>query len=546
MKITNNKPCVLEPVYTTKIDGLHDVRDMMLQTLSCIFQPVIAGQQVTVTDNGTVLTTDEIITKFIECCQEYINGPVETQLKSMLTDALLYFDNNNLLIQQIFVNQSTVASGLPFASPMILYTPETDVIPVSKEFLSGICDYHKFFATMANYVQADILGFYFANENSFNEFKSWMQVEIPSLGTLPVNTNQLLADFQNLDLSGLTEAVRLRANDSSGNEDRSFPRVLIHLLMKYASLKSGVEFGVLPFNLGELYNPTNIVFVNVEKHAKAKATMIKKEWEAIKQSLALKVEVISSNQILKLTATVKNLNSVRGMTNLMAMGRDKLDRVAKVKFSESSPSKYDLANRISHIMKKMVSNNKTMNTFKNTSLTYNKANRRNPDDFNKPGKSTSISYRPDIHLYVDTSGSISESDYEEAMKICINMARKLNVNLYFNSFSHKISTCTKIHVQNRSVNEIWKAFQKIEKVGGGTNFENVWNYINASKKRKKELSIMITDFDDRIRNHAVECPKNLYYAPCSNKDWNRIVIYAKDFCESAQHTDPTIRKRILF
>ena len=545
MHITNNKPCMLEPQYIPKINGLHDIRDMIKEVLSPIFQPLIATQSVTITSQGKPVTEDEIITNIINCCQDFVNGPLEQEMKDFFKDTLMNYDSNHTLIQQLFVNQSTVASGLPFASPMMIYTPATDVIPVSKEFLSGQCDYHKYFATMANYIQSDIVGFYFANETAFDEFKAWAANEVTTLGNLPVNTNQLLSDFQKLSLDSLTKAIRLRAGDNCGNEEYSFPRVIMYLLMKYNSIKSGVEYGVLPFNLSELFNPRNIVFVNVEKHARSNNANIKKEWDEIKQAVQIKVQIISNNQLQQLTASIKNFNNCKVIGQLMS-NKNGLERVAKIKFAKSSPTKYDLANRISKVMKKMISTNKTMNTFKKVSSTYNKPNRRNPDDYNKPGKSTSIVYKPDIHLYVDTSGSISERDYEDAMKICINMAKKLNVNLYFNSFSSYISTCTKLHVKDKSVTEIWAAFQKIDKVSGGTDFENVWEYINKSPKRKKELSIMITDFCDEIGNHYVECPKNLYYAPCSNKDWRSITHYAKEFCESALHCDPTIRKRLLF
>lgn len=546
MHITNNKPCVLEPMYTPTISGLHDIREMLKEMFSPIFQPLVANQTVTITKQGTPITEDNIITNIIECCQNFVNGPLEQEMKSLFKDAFVYYENNHTLVQQIFVNQSTVASGLPFASPMVIYTPATDVIPVSLEFLSGQCDYHKYFATMANYVQSDLLGFYFANSIAFDEFKSWMMNEVSNLGKLPANTNQLLSNFQKLTLDGLTEAIRLRTRDDYGNEEYSFPRVLMYLLMKYQTLKSGIEFGVLPFTLGEFLNPQNIVFINIEKHARSTATNVKKEWDEIKQALQVKVQIISNDQIQKLTASIKQINTSKMVVQLLSDKNNALNRIAKVKFAKTSPTKYDLANRISLVMKNMISTTKTMNTFKNVSLTYNKPSRRDPDDYNKPGKSTTIAYKPDIHLYVDTSGSISEEDYESAMKICINMAKKLNVNLYFNSFSHYISTCIKIHVKGKSVKEIWAAFQKIDKVDGGTDFENVWSYINHSSKRKKELSIMITDFAATIGNKYIECPKNLYYAPCSNQNWSTITHYAKNFCESAIHCDPTIRNRILF
>ena len=77
-----------------------------------------------------------------------------------------------------------------------------------------------------------------------------------------------------------------------------------------------------------------------------------------------------------------------------------------------------------------------------------KANRRDPDDYNKPGRITSVEYMPDLHVYVDTSGSISEANYQEAVLLLIRIAKKLNVNLYFNSFSHILSQQTLLKHMN--------------------------------------------------------------------------------------------------
>ena len=228
MHISNNKPCVLEPKYTPKINGLHDIRGMIREIIAPIFQPLVANQSVQITKQGKPVTEDDIITQIIECCQDYVNGPVEQDMKTLFKSALLHFEDNHCLIQQLFVNQSTVAAGLPFSSPTMLYTPSTDVIPVSKEFLAGRCEYHKYFATMAHYVQADILGFYFANEIAFDEFKEWAANETSNMANLPVNTRQLLADFQKLSLNGLTESIRIRVQNDCGNEEYSFARVIMN------------------------------------------------------------------------------------------------------------------------------------------------------------------------------------------------------------------------------------------------------------------------------------------------------------------------------
>ncbi|MBD5584452.1 MAG: VWA domain-containing protein, partial [Clostridia bacterium] len=153
---------------------------------------------------------------------------------------------------------------------------------------------------------------------------------------------------------------------------------------------------------------------------------------------------------------------------------------------------------------------------------------------------------PDIHLYIDTSGSVSEEDYQMAVKACIRMARKLGVNMYFNSFSHILSQCTKLSLAGKTPQQIYAAFQKVPKVTGGTEYSQVWNYINASKKRSRELSLMITDFEYTAPSYVIKHPENLYYLPHSTVDWSRILREADDFVKSCEHNDPAIRSHLLF
>lgn len=68
----------------------------------------------------------------------------------------------------------------------------------------------------------------------------------------------------------------------------------------------------------------------------------------------------------------------------------------------------------------------------------------------------------------------------------IKMAKKLNVNFYFNSFYHCLSASTHLTVKDRSVNAIYKSFEKVPKVTGGTDYRQIWEYIGASPKRKRQ------------------------------------------------------------
>lgn len=215
------------------------------------------------------------------------------------------------------------------------------------------------------------------------------------------------------------------------------------------------------------------------------------------------------------------------------------------KFRKTPPSKKDIVNFITIILKKMSRVNRSMNSYKMVKLSFARPNRRDPDDFNKMGKSVSTRYWPDIHIYLDTSGSVSEENYSDAMKTCVMLAHRLNINLYFNSFSSVMSECSLITTKDRSVAECYKQFMLIKKVTGGTNIEQIWHYINGNKKREREFSLVMTDFEWTARSDFVKHPKNLYYMPFSNMDWNDMCYWMEAFAKSVRHNEPNIRAHIL-
>ena len=550
MTVSNQKPAILSPVYTSAITGNFDPRAYLKKTLAQpLFTPLIPQQKVSIKSNGADLTEDIIAQKIIDCCGDTVNMAAELSVKEIFNSTLVNFDKNtNLPVQELFPIQSAVTEKMPFPNASCVYTPATDVIPTMRQFLGGSASYDKMFASLAFYARPEVLGFYFANEISFNDFKQWFQTQWSTLASvLPSDVNQLCTQFLNLKLDGLTESLKLRKTDTDGNDPNSFPRLLIALLMNYTTQISNAEYGVLPFHLGELFCPRNIVFINLERHAHATAKEIANEWNIIKQASKLPINMVSNNKLTKLTATVRNLQKIKGA----AAAATKLAspdpcRSANIQFKKSAPTIIDIAHLIKRVLNNMQNVAKSENTYKQTKLTFAKPNRRDPDDFNKMGKSVSTKYKPDIHIYLDTSGSISERNYQDAVKACIRMAKKLNVNLYFNSFSHIMSQTTHLRTKDKPLSQVYAAFQKVPKVTGGTNFAQIWEFINANPKRKRELSLMITDFEYTIPTQIIEHPKNLYYMPCSHMNWDDMVHYADRFCTQMLRNDPEIRKHILF
>lgn len=549
MTVTNQKPVELSPLYTANIKNtFNPVETLKTLMATPLFQPQIPTAQVSMTQGTHVITEDEITQRILDCCGQQQNPQAEAWVKQLFNQCLLYYLNNTgMNVLSTFQVQSAVKNNMPLPSPTMVYTPVSDIIPSAKSFLNGQCDIDKFFVSLAFCFRTQTLGVYFANAVAFDDFKVWLQNEINQIaGSLPPETNQMFADFQQLNLNNLTESLLLRHQDSDNNDPLSFARTLVAYIMNYAKQANPSMMGILPFDLGELICPKSLVMVNVERHSKATGKQIKDEWEVIQTSLSMKLNVVSTNKIQKLTAAVraakKAQTAIAAYQNALSQGAV---RSANIRFRRTAPTTANLMAIIKRIFQKMNTVNRSQNSYKSVHMTFQKPNRRDPDDFNKMGKAVSTKYYPDLHFYIDTSGSISEENYEDAIKACIALARKLNINVYFNSFSHCMSSCTCLKTQNKSVRQIYAEFQRVPKVTGGTNFEQIWHYINKSKKRRRELSIIITDFEWTAPNYFVQHPENLYYMPCSKMDWDFIRQNIQSFANSMLMNEPRIAKRIL-
>lgn len=549
MKVTNIRPVELSPVYKASANGVFEPYAMLRDTMAKpLFNPLIPGQPCVISDGTVNYTEDDVAGIIMNCMGEQINTQAEDKVKDLMNKCLLTYNRNATLgAKAIFVTQAGTAANLPEPGPRVKYTPAQDVVPVSKEFLNGKCDYNKYFATMAYYTKANTLGFYFANKIAFDDFKAWLQGQLQTLSAaLPAQTNQMFTDFMQLSLDNLTESLVLRKDDTDNNDPLSFARTLVSLLMDYTNNASPAIYGVLPFDVGELFCPQTVVFINIERHMQASSKQINDEWDLIHKSIVNKPTMISINKLQNLTATMRSLQSFQSNLSMyQAMGSGGAGRTAAIRFRKAPPTKVDVTKFILAILKRLGTVNRSQNSYKQIKMSFARPNRRDPDDFNRMGKVVSTKYMPDLHIYLDTSGSISEENYEDAIRSCIKIARKLNINLYFNSFSNVLSQCAKINTKDRTAAECYRKFQKIPKVTGGTNFEQIWHYINRSKKRQRELSIVITDFEWTAGNYYVKHPERLYYMPCSQLDWNDMVRSAEQFAKSMLHNDPGIMSHIF-
>ena len=549
MNVNNNKPVALTPNHTIPVNNDFDIATAIKQTIiEPLFTPMVSNQPVTIKNNNVDVTEDDILNVIFQSSGENIDVSSEEFLKDLFGQTLIHFDKlTTLPIQELFAIQAACKEGLPAPSPSCIYTPNTDIIPSCREFLGGIGTYEKLFASFAYYARPKSHGIYFANDVAFNNFKTWFDSQMqPLLAVLPSNTVSMIHQFKQVDLTSLLECIAIRNNENENNEPFSFARIIMFYLMQYTNVANPNEYGIFPFRIDELFCPHRITFVNLEQHAKSSAKAISKAWKELDQITRTNITIASNKQLKRLSAISRNLN--RMQSNKTSHKKDNQIQRAKqsIRFSNKRPTDKTLLRNIELVISKMADVSRSENIYKQYRPSFARPNRRNPDDYNLRGKAVATRYRPDIHLYLDTSGSISEENYQDMVKICIMLAKKLNVNLYFNSFSHVLSECTKLELKDKTISDCYKTFQKVPKVTGGTNFSLVWEYIQQSKKRRKELSLLITDFEYTAPNKRNDHPKNLYYAPCSSFEWSQLKSEAEYFCKSLLGSKPDIRKHLLF
>jgi hypothetical protein len=557
LTITNQKPAQFSPVHTLPVSGVYDpVAGITATLVEPLYTPLNQNHQVTITDAaGNNLDQDATTQLFLACLGDNVNHQAEDAVKSLVAQGSIYYDKNSpLLVNEMFAVQAGVQHKLPTPTPTCIYTAQSDVIPAAKKLLAGqVNDAGELFASIAYAFHPETLGIWFQSSAAFDDFKTWLTNATASLSAvLPAVTTNLLTQFASVTLKDLTESLLLRKSDADENDEYSFARVLVHMLMEYvrqqetAAAAAGTlpEAGAMPFLLSELFSPRTLVIVNVEAHARATANKVTNEWKMINASIAAPVKVLSNKSISKLTA-LPRAAAKAAHASAVAKTQQQNGRSAKVTFRKQAPSKVDLVKDLMRVLKLMGQVNRSLNVFRKVKSSFVKANRRDPDDWNKPGKVVSTHYMPDLHVYIDTSGSISERHYQQSVIMLITMAKKLNVDLYFNSFSHILSQEVLLRTANKSVGQIWAEFRKIPKVNGGTEYKQIWDYINASPARKARLSIVITDFEWYPPTTREEHPKNLYYAPCSSMDWTRITRYAQSFVKGMRHIEPALAQRML-
>lgn len=402
----------------------------------------------------------------------------------------------------------------------------------------------------------------FENQTAFEHFKEIIANQQTLLSAqMSPDANKLIADFLTINLDEIAEGILLRLpeqildDEHKSNEAFSFARVLENCI----NMISDDDAFEVPVHLSEMFFMTNLMCINLELLARASDREFKKAMKLQIKGFnqARKLKLVSNKALKKADkvarSATKNAGRVRTTRENAVM------RAARRKFAGKPATSKELLKMITKVIENRTTSQMTSNTYIQTKPTYMRPNRRDPNNVNLIGKMKSVRFRPDIHVYIDTSGSISEDMYRDAVGTLIALAKKMQVNMYITSFSHIISQTNQLHVQGRKISDVYKEFMKIEKVQGGTNYELVWDKVNMLDKinqknnRSYQINFMITDFEywpprGRVFTEDMPCVKNMYYLPMTvgRSEYSWLVKEADAFASGMEKLgDVNIRKRIL-
>ncbi|MBQ1664024.1 MAG: hypothetical protein II057_05680, partial [Clostridia bacterium] len=419
---TNQKPVELNSLYLDTLSAPFDptqaIKDNVVKPL---FTPLIPSTPAVIDCDGHPVSEDDITQALFDCSGDRIDPDAEEFMQEVLAQTLTYYDRNlkTLTVQDLYAVQAAKKMGMIMPAPTVIYST-SDVIDTAKQFLSGLAKTEHFFASLAFYAKVQAFGYYFANESAWNEFKNWFNTQVTAIQPLlPQETVDLCNQMMNVRLNHLTESFVVRDDDTQNNDPYSFARLFVFYLMQYEQFRQTnnmpeVTAGHLPFSFAENFCPRIIIIVNVEKHAHAHHGEIKNEWDTIKGSMILRPKVLSNNKIASLTAVTRMANKMKGQA--AASQQADSARSAIIRFRKTAPTSIDLYKYIMSIYKHTQFVQNSENAFKASKMTYQKASRREPDNPDRQGKTSRTIYRPDLHIYLDCSGSISERQYQDAIK----------------------------------------------------------------------------------------------------------------------------------
>lgn len=598
MKVTvaGQKPYRLDPLhFTPPLTGDTDAPGreydphVMLTALTRdhLLTPLTPGHTATVTDDatGAVLTAEQIgqILATPLLVDPYTgqtdgdtprNNALAMDLLAQATTDIAHADYP--YVRQMFLAQGLGRLGLPAPGGGVFYKAANAVAPPAKELLTalaagpsptayqeGLDAWDQLFTGLGAAYRPPTLGAAFLGQETFAAFGDHLvtiALTLKSSGKIDDDVLDKCRQVAKLDFTGLMQPLRLRGASGVPTDDYSFARLLVHCLHTFvtgeqamaAANDRGPTAHLLPFDLGELICPETLVLVNAEAHARTNPEAIDRKWRWMGNQVTGGLKILSMKSITKLgESTSRQESADRMVVNARKNEEDSLKRaVDPMDFSASAPPPAQILLDLNDRLTRMGEVNRSQNIQLFKTKSYARANRRRPDNPDVPGRSTKTRYLPDIHYFPDTSGSMSVEDYMDGALFLMQMAKKYDMNFYFSSHSHILAPEILLPVKGKSLAQMRALIQSVPKVGGGNDFTQVYNYIQASSPRRRRLSVMATDFGWAANSSTTFThPENLVYVPAFNRArphaWEGVKRNCAYFLNSMRPLDAAIDSRIL-
>ena len=465
--------------------------------------------------------------------------------------------DSELLFDQMLVLDALAEQQLPYpVTGHVIYTPGevrdaadqllTELNKIKPANLDGLRNdwFAKLGAYISQYHLSNFRLITVKDSATFDDLKIQMKQYLKQNITLAPDTARHLGQFDDMSMEDEL-SVGLFLPYELNDDANGFNRILEYELAKMERAKQPRVFSEV-YSLKGLLRPTKILILNLEEYTHGHN--LQKEWQQIVRAFnrSHQIRHIKNKNLQSVQAVDRQSNPSPSYDGGSKGQNDPATRSARISYLTKKPiSTRELAQRIENIAKKQTTRQVTSNHKKTQKNTFMRANRRKPDDINAQGKVTSTIYSPDLHIWQDTSGSISTQDYERQIQTMIGIAKQLNVDIYFNSFSHMVSETTKIATKNRTNRQIFAMIENIPKVSGGTEFVNVWEAINktevANKRRSKapRIHLIVSDMDYAIPHsysllNTNPSVKNTYYVPIrinNKRDRENIRQFAKSIEE---------------
>lgn len=446
--------------------------------------------------------------------------------------------NNNYRVHQQLAVSHLVDNQWPLPSPTLLYTVVDDIIHPARNVVkngqfankSSIEEYalhllgfslsHEMLQDYAIYLapngdmiknilnaiaHSDSLGIDVSQDNRFTNLDKFLQTYHDDDIVTPIITNNYDSNqYENAD---------------------NFQNTTRFLMNRFIDTGDLVP---VPINYAQMLAPTKILIFNVEQLGASTISDINDTLHDITLlNNNFKLKRVSSFKLVTKPSDIASSSSTQQFTRDDSSFGRRVDR-------QMSPIS-DPAARVHLIMQwaNTKTNMSSSNSYTTHQKSFMKPNRRHPNNPNVAGRIAKTQYKRDIHIYLDTSGSINSQQYASGIQILAEAAKRLNVDIYFTSFSHITSSTVKLPTKNKSRSQIQNILMNIPKVSGGTCYENVYNDIlqstmEAQKKHQSiPINIMLTDFEYSLTN-GYRIPSfisdNTFYMPLDPKGNNRSKI----------------------